>query len=137
MTIEYVTLPIKAFVGAQGTSEDDALNQIKQSDLQVDDFFTFDFIVSQGDKENITHLAYATYNGDKSLVKNLHYVELKHPNFIKLTLNHDLVHDYLRGKLNQDIETFLKKENHKIDYSKVYGLIQKNEDNSTIFIQYK
>lgn len=134
---EYVTLPMDSLVYAQAISQEEAFKTIQESGLIIKTFYTFDFIIQQSGKESVLYIVYGDFEGEKQPLKGLQYVNFSHHNYVKVTIDHEDYDNYLRGKFNDELEMFLDKSKNKIDFSKIFGLIKKEDTHIEIYVQYR
>jgi hypothetical protein len=139
--IEFLTLDFKTLAQTMGETETKAYellqNFFNQTSLELSTHYTFELVIKQGTKRNVIYVAYAPVPEGTKAVKDVQIVTLKHNNFFKVTLTPEEYLSFIDGELKKDMDQILKLKGHDIDFTKLFGLIQKHDDHVDVYMQYK
>lgn len=140
LNIEFISLNLSTLAMSMGRTQeeaDQALEKFSQEEnISISDHYFFEFIVKQGTKRNVTYLSYGAVPDGTKGKSGIQIGQLKHQNFVKVVLPEDEFRVSLETNLGEELQELLKAKGYKLDMSKVFGLIKKEDSNYHLYFQY-
>lgn len=141
MKFSLTTLNINSLAFAMGESQLQARNKVEtffeQNGLTLDQTYSFVLMISQGGKKNYIHLFYALVPTGIKGAGEIKIVNLKHQRFLKVETNEIEYQQVLDGEKKNELESFLKTQELKLDFSVLFGLVKQENGHYQFYFQYK
>jgi hypothetical protein len=141
LNIEFVNLDVSTFAMSIGKTQEEAdqalQNFADEVGITINDTYFFEFVVTQGTKRNVTYLSYGVVPDGTKAKSGIQIGQLKHQNFVKAIVPENEFRLVFESNFGEEIQDTLKAKGYKLDMSKVFGLIKKQDSNYHLYFQYK
>jgi hypothetical protein len=138
---EVIHVDFKYLISAMGETREQAqaliTDYLEENNIKALDYFNFDLVITKAGKKNTLFIAYAATKEKMSGNKFIQSVSLTNDTFLKITCPIEDYDDLIEGKYKDQYEAYIKSQNLKINYSKIFGLIKALDDHYEILFNCK